>query len=389
MTNSKCVKPNKSIFTKPNSLSMTRNRTIECTISLLFFILLHASPSAYAQQGVSASYDRGQIIVHSSEIEPLVKDAVQGFSVNYSFLNKRGEAWRHLYNYPNYGLSYNFTSYGNKEELGNSHSVNLFTQFPFLAQRKVFDIGIKGGVGLAYFGKVYDELDNPNNVAISSHVNISGDLGFYSKIRIEPFFFEYFLGLNHYSNALTNYPNKGINVLKNKFVIGVELEDQIDKSNIPSIEEVPKVKNELWGYIAGGLKVIPDNENRFVFLAASLNYSKQLGKVNKLGVGIDFINDESLTELARIKYGYTGEADINFRYGPNLQGEFLFGKSSLFGAYGFYFGSDEYYVSKIYYKVGYKYSLGKVVCMAVLRAVPLFKANAFEIGIGYSLQHTD
>jgi hypothetical protein len=364
---------------------MAQYKTIGYTAFLLFLILLCASLVVNAQQIVSASYDHGQIIVHSPDLEPLVKESVQGFSVNYSFPNKRGTVWRSLYNYPNYGLSYSFTSYGNKEELGNSHSVNLFIQFSFLAQPNIFDIGLKSNVGLAYFDKIYDELDNPNNYAISSHGNISAELGIYSRIRFEPFFFEYSIGLSHHSNGITSAPNRGINILKNKFVIGMELEDRYDKSNIPVVEEAPKVKNEIWAYFSGGLKAIPDYDDKFLFIEASLNYSKQLGKINKLGVGMDFINDESSTELARIKYGYTGEADINFRYGPNLQGEFLFGKSSFFGAYGFYFGNSEYYVSKAYYKVGFKYRFGKVLGLAILRAVPWFKADALEIGIGYTL----
>ncbi|MDX1285012.1 MAG: hypothetical protein R3182_08375, partial [Draconibacterium sp.] len=150
--------------------------------------------------------------------------------------------------------------------------------------------------------------------------------------------------------------------------------------------EEPCIKNEMWMYAASGYKAVENNNNKYTFINSSLNFSKQITKINKLGVGIDFIYDWSLTGLAEFKYGYMNDSDINFRMGPNIQGEFLFGKFSFVGAYGFYFGDPGYYVSRRYYKAGFKYNFGRFIAVGILRAVPLFKADAMEIGIGYSIK---
>ncbi|MEN8117343.1 MAG: acyloxyacyl hydrolase [Bacteroidota bacterium] len=352
----------------------------------LLFILISVATTSTGQQGFSASYDYGQIIVHAPDIEPLKKGPVRGFTLNYAFPNKNGEEWRKFYNYSNYGICYNFNNYSNKEQIGNSHSINLFGQFPFLKKRSVFDIGFKSFAGVGYFEKIYDEDNNPDNHASSSHFNISAEVGFYSRIRIAPVYFEYSIGINHLSNGLTNYPNRGLNNFKNRFALGVELEKQVKVNKVPKEEKPLFVKNDIWLYGAGGVKEIEGYDRKYGVFITSLNFSKQITTINKLGIGIDFVNDQSLTDKARYKYGYMGNSNINFRFGPNVQAEFLFGRLSFVGAYGFYFGDNTYYTRKRYYKAGFKYDFGKLIAIGILRAMPLFKASVVEFGIGYSIK---
>jgi hypothetical protein len=143
-------------------------------------------------------------------------------------------------------------------------------------------------------------------------------------------------------------------------------------------------QNEMWIELAGGKRALQHSEQKYSVFSASLNYSRKIGRINKLGIGLDFIHDNSLTDRARERYDYTGEADINFRVGPNVHGEFLFGNASFIGAYGFYFCDNTYYVSRAYYKAGAKYRFKNFVAQAMVRAVPLFKAEVITFGLGYT-----
>ena len=71
------------------------------------------------------------------------------------------------------------------------------------------------GLGSCVVLIIYDEVENPTNLAMSTHINITADLRYYAKIRIHPVFIEYSRGLNHFSNALIKAPNLGINVKNN------------------------------------------------------------------------------------------------------------------------------------------------------------------------------
>jgi hypothetical protein len=62
------------------------------------------------------------------------------------------------------------------------------------------------------------------------------------------------------------------------------------------------------------------------------------------------------------------------------------GKTGLFMAYGFYLKESEYYLSRRYYKGGFKFYFHNFFAAAIIRAVPLFRADVVELGFGYRLK---
>jgi hypothetical protein len=363
-----------------NRLIMLKITHIAIIFLLLFINEIHA------QEAVSVSYNYGTIVIHNSSIKNVINGPVRGFSLNYSLPNKDGNEWRRLYNFPDYGLSYNFKSYHNPEILGDSHSLTGFFQMPFLRKGSAVNFGFKSFVGLGFFTKKYDPEYNPRNTAVSSHLNISAEGRLYGKIRIKPLFFEYSYGLNHLSNGLVKAPNLGLNVLNNSFSIGYELEKTpvLEKTSLAEYKVKPQ--HEFWIYGAIGTKEIDGMEQkRYVPVNASLNYSFKTSIINKMGVGLDFIYDPSLEDFANLNYEYQGSPQLNFRYGISLHNEFLFGRTGLFTSYGFYPKILEYYTRQRYYKVGAKFYFNNLIGVVLLRAIPLFRADVIEFGIGYSI----
>jgi len=350
------------------------------------FLLFFQFPGR-AQESIEGSYSFGSVLVHAPDIEPISSHPLNGFAITYTTKNKFGEDWKKNYNYANYGFIYKYRTFNYPEVLGDAHSLTTFLQIPFLKKRTVFDLGCKAQVGLAYLSKIYDEETNPLNAAISTHINISGELQFYTKLRLEPVFFTYAFGLNHYSNGMVKAPNLGINSLNHEFSIGLELEKPVDYFSTLKIQDDAFSKNEFWMYSAMGLKAVKNStEDNFTFLNVSLNYSRQISRINKLGLGVDYVNDRAATEYAVKNYSYDGTEKLGRRFGPNLQTEFLFGRTSFTAAYGFYLGSTENYSSRTYYKVGGKVHFNNFFALLQLRAIPLFRAEAFLLGIGYRIK---
>ena len=126
-------------------------------------------------------------------------------------------------------------------------------------------------------------------------------------------------------------------------------------------------------------------QKRYFPLSASLNYSYRTSLINKMGIGLDLVYDSSLEDFAYLNYEYQGSPPLNFRYGISLHNEFLFGRTGLFTSYGFYPKILEYYTRQRYYKVGAKIYFNNLVGVVLLRAIPLFRADVIEFGIGYKI----
>ncbi|MBN1819944.1 MAG: acyloxyacyl hydrolase [Prolixibacteraceae bacterium] len=349
-------------------------------VSVLFFLQV-----CNAQEAISYSYNRGKIAEHNRAIATLSSGTVNGITVNYTLPGNPGKLWRGFYNYPDLGISFNMESFNSPRIVGNSYALRGFLFFSFIKQKKVFDLGLKTAVGLGYLSKISDPLTNPLNQVIGSHLNINGEARLYTRLIAKHFYFEYSFGFNHFSNGLLKAPNLGINLMNSNFTVGGKLLNPKEQNIQVQPEKLPLIKNEYWAFVSTGIKEIEGGNKKYSFSGLSVNYSKQVSRINKLGLGFDFSNNTSLTTLAREFQNYTGQRNLNFRYGINIHNEFLFGNFAAFGAYGLYLGSTEYYSSRRYYKTGFKYYFKNIVGIIVIRAIPLFRAEVIEFGIGYRL----
>ncbi len=337
---------------------------------------------AESQEAISFSYNYGDIAIHTPLIESLIMGPVQGFSINYAFSNTMGAEWRKLYNFPDYGINYNYIDYSNPEHLGTSHSVTGFFQMPFIRAGDFFSLGFKGLTGLGVFTKKYDAHNNSLNQAISSTINISAETRLYSKINFHPVFLEYSFGLNHFSNGLMKAPNLGINVFNNNFSMGYYFEEESIPVKIRNQQTERAESYEFWAVSSLGVKQVDSDPKKYMYSGLTVNFALFLSQINKLGIGIDLHNDPALVTYASSN---SGDKGLSFRYGINLNHEFIFGKTGLFGGYGYYLRDTENNPSKRYFKAGFKYYHKKIIGMALIRAIPLFRAEVVEFGFGYKL----
>lgn len=342
-------------------------------------ILVHLV--AESQEAVSFSYQYGDIAVHTPLIVPLINGPVRGFSINYAFANEKGAEWRRLYNFPAYGINFNYKDYNNPEHLGMSHAFTGFLQVPFLRIGHFFNLGFKGLTGLGMFTKKYNALDNTLNKAISSTLNITAETRLYSRINFHPVFLDYSFGLSHFSNGLTKAPNLGINVFSNNLSLGYYFEEEALPLKRAGYKKAERSENyEIWAASSLGVKQIDSDPKKYLYSGVTVNFAVYLSQISKLGIGFDFHNDPSLVSLASL---YPGDTGFSFRYGANLNHEFLFGRTGLFAGYGYYLRDTQFNPSKRYYKVGVKYYYKKIIGMVLLRAIPLFRADVVEFGFGY------
>jgi hypothetical protein len=119
--------------------------------------------------------------------------------------------WARSLHQPKTGFSLGFIDFGNSKDLGYAFSL-MPTMELSLFQKKSDRWNVLYGYGGSYMNTVYDKENNPNNRAISTHLNwtfrsfISYDL-----VKRSPASWKIGIGYIHHSNGHTRLPNQGLN----------------------------------------------------------------------------------------------------------------------------------------------------------------------------------
>ncbi len=120
--------------------------------------------------------------------------------------------WAKQLNYPETGITFSCTDFGNSLVLGQAISVTPFLDIKLFNQ-STQKINLKTELGFSYFNKTFDVIDNPINKAISSNFTWAFRMSLYYKIlEKENYNLKLGLGYFHNSNGHLRLPNNGLNV---------------------------------------------------------------------------------------------------------------------------------------------------------------------------------
>ncbi len=98
--------------------------------------------------------------------------------------------------------------------MGNPLAVYVFqtSKIADITSRLSFDY--EWNFGASFGWKKFDKLDNPHNEVVGSKINAYINLGFLLNWRIASHtHLRAGVGMSHYSNGNTRYPNSGVNTL--------------------------------------------------------------------------------------------------------------------------------------------------------------------------------
>lgn len=110
------------------------------------------------------------------------------------------------------GIAYN--TFFNSSELGNPINVYLFQTSRIASITPNLSFDYEWNFGAAFGWKKYDEEKNPFNTVVGSNTNAYINLGFLLNWQITPnTYLRGGVGVTHYSNGNTEYPNSGVNTM--------------------------------------------------------------------------------------------------------------------------------------------------------------------------------
>ena len=255
--------------------------------------------------------------------------------------------WHRYYFFPDASFKLLFGTLGNKNVLGNI----LGLQYELSLEQKLNDklyLIESPAFGLAYFNNPFDELKNPRNIAIGSHLTFLASASF--PLR---YYFNYKWSGNfeatvlHASNSHFKLPNVGVNLP----AIGVGVRYHINPlimkftgqdSLLIDKRIKPSVRISI-GHNEQGNSIGPVNGPTYPIYLVAVTANKLLTPVNKVHAGFEAYYNMGVKDYILNKQFYKEEKFSNSIALLFITGhEFLLGHFSLFTNGGVYIHNPFY-----------------------------------------------
>nr|WP_294937214.1 acyloxyacyl hydrolase [uncultured Flavobacterium sp.] len=361
---------------------------------LLTYILLAFSVSTLAQENnpgqysVDVQYFYGSILPHHTNILHLIKGHPEGTVVSFNRKTFGAEKWEAWYNYPDYGLSFQYQNNKNPE-LGDLYGLYGHFNFYFLNRR----VQLRVGQGVAYNTNPYDRETNYRNLAYGVRYMPSTYfmLNYHKPNIWKGFGIQAGVNFVHHSNANMKSPNTSTNTIA--FNIGLNY-DIVTKDSLKYISH-PKEKftepiryNLVFRSGVNESDVV--NSGQFPFYVASAYADKRLNRKSAVQIGTDIFWMLYMKEYIRyqaIAYyenNYDGNADYR-RIGVFVGHELFLNKLAIDTQMGYYAYDPSHKFGSLYQRLGAKYYITKNVSAGVSLKTHISRAEALEFCLGVRL----
>ncbi|HLZ17476.1 MAG TPA: acyloxyacyl hydrolase [Cyclobacteriaceae bacterium] len=261
-------------------------------------------------------------------LQPFTQNHPWSLQVDFGVLKNSRQAWNYCNCYSQNGLSLGYTNFSNPKKLGQAFTISGFVE-PYLLLRRKFQLSLRGSAGLAFVNRLYDSLNNRENIFFSTNmsfalglgINLSWQLNEKLKLKTSALF-------NHISNGGRKDPNEGMNFPG----FGVGLDYNLNESR-PQRRPVEKFSGKPMQFAVHAFvnqrtawadKNWPDEKAWVV--GANLGLIKRLGRLNGIGPGVEAYYD-GINDVVRRRSGQLTQATTA---AVNIQHYLFFGKL-LFG----------------------------------------------------------
>ncbi len=162
---------------------------------------------------IETSLHFGRILRHTPNITiPITHNTLGGELSAECHLRRR--VWHAWANYPRMGIAFSYQNFGD-ERIGQGFGLIPYVSMDFIRTRNEnFKLYGRLGLGFGYLTRHYELPDNPDNNIVGSHFGNNTSLRLAAEIRLTAFWrLRPSFTFTHYSNAASQLPNFGINVV--------------------------------------------------------------------------------------------------------------------------------------------------------------------------------
>ena len=360
------------------------------TINILFLLFVFANTNAqkdslFSDIFIKPEIGYGFILEQRDVIAYNVKGHIPSFKISVGKSTFGDKDWQQRFRFPDLGFGYYYADLQNPNVLGTVNAVYFFIDIPYI-RKENFSFNYNFEIGASRLSKKFNIVDNYENTAIGSHFNAYINLGFSIKIKLsDRFIFANTLNFTHYSNAKSNRPNLGLNVINITSGVQYYLSPQL-KQRIKTPNKERDFRNiYTTNYSLGLQSNSPPNGDKFFCSSLNFNYQRVLkNKRMSIGTGLDFFYNDAINSNLN-----SGEDSVyygniyNFRTGTHLSYNLLFSKVVFTMQAGIYTFSKWKEIEIIYNRFGLIYQATERFTMHVTLKTHLVKADYLELGVGY------
>lgn len=282
-------------------------------------------------------WNQGWLIPEYSNISYLSESTLKSAEITWLKRTVGKTITEQQYRYPEYGFTLFFSTLGNRKVFGNEVAIYPFFRTYFF-RTKNSAMYHQFGFGLGYADHRFDLHDNPQNIAIGSHLNMHFDYQLGWKFRISPQIqAETGLRFSHFSNANMAEPNLGLNML----YMHAGIAKSIGKQENFNRYEIPKLTPShefAFIYAAGGKHTRALQSTLYFTSSLSAEYTYRAFYKFFFGGGLDLFYDASTKTELSVKPNATFSSRDNFSSGMHFSQEIAYGNFSFILQEGWYLG---------------------------------------------------
>lgn len=253
-------------------------------------------------------------------------------SVHLKYAFQFGSDTRFGRNYPftyqGVGVAYN--TFFDNAEIGAPISLYVFQHSRIAALTERLSLDYEWNFGVSFGWKPFDEQTNPFNTVVGSKINAYINLGLMLNWRFAPQWdLTAGVGLTHFSNGNTRYPNGGVNLIGGRVglmrTFGPEDSDGRTTRARRSDLFKPYVSYDLILYGALRKKGFVQSERAYLvpgaFGVAGLNFTPMynFSRFFRAGLSLDAQYDESANLRDHIANDYQGADELKFHRPPFME----------------------------------------------------------------------
>jgi hypothetical protein len=322
----------------------------------------------------------GSILPHSGSIAHLTDSYLWGFQADISRIRHTQKAWNTCNCYSQNGISVSYYNFNKPDVLGGAFNVALFAE-PQLTYGRV-NLAFRAGAGISYVTKVYDPVDNPENLFFSSpwsgllFVQLSGRLKINSAwmLRLNGSY-------NHISNGGKRQPNKGMNFP----TAGVGIEYALKYAPLARRNKNPLVDKSV-NYYAGlfyNTRAVDESDfssrERKMVIGLQGGLYKPFARMHAAGLGFEFTHDRALRARARQEK----EPFDHHVISGLIRHHFLFGRFDFSQALGIYLHKEYPTPSPVFQRYVLQYMVFEKLQIGFSLKAHLHTAEQMDVRAGF------
>ena len=384
--------------TLPHSVLLTR--LLIFLVIPLFFFSLPAQSQEFehklftSNMMVEGRFYYGFLYAQHIELERF-NGHFPAFEINLQQETYGKHKWERAFSYPEIGLSFLYTNFGNSPGLGSAYSIFPFINFPLFRYHR-FSFNFRFGLGAGYLTEKFDRLTNYKNLAIGSHINASINMMFQSRYKItNRLTVSLGGGLQHFSNGSLKLPNYGLNILAVNAGVAYRLAREnrsIGDRFLPPTEPYSAILRHSMEFDVGvalgwkNMKAVL-GQNFMVFHLYENTFFPVMRK-SKWGFGLDFSYDQSHVKILENEGADVSNKLKIIRPGINAAYMLVLSKLGFIVNFGYYLGGEEKSNGPFYEKLSFQYKFSKYFFANVMLKVHWGRADYIGWGFGIHIDQS-